>query len=76
MTIFEVRNNGVYVTDKDLTKFLEFKNVVKFSEGIFNNKFIVRVAHKNGLYMLYTDDHKEQKHFMAILEKGCGRREE
>jgi len=74
MVTFITRSDGVLVTDSDISKFIPFADVVKFSKGSYNNKFIVRVAHKNGLYMLYTDDSHEAHTFLNILEKGCGRR--
>jgi hypothetical protein len=76
MTTFKTKDNGVYIQEENFHKFIPFADVVKFSAHVFDTKFIVRVARKDGLYMLYTDDRAEQKEFMQILEHGCGRREE
>jgi hypothetical protein len=67
-------DKGVTIVDSDITKYIPFADVVKFSEGSYNNKWIVRVAHKNGLYMMYSDNRDDRDLLISILEKGCGRR--
>jgi len=67
------RTNYVEVTDNEVTKQIRYSDVVKFSEGSYNNKFIVRVAHKNGLYMMYSDSRDDRDLLISILEKRCGR---
>lgn len=71
---FKTDDKGVYISDKDIDKYIPFDGIVKYTTGSYNNKFIVRVAHKNGLYVMYSSYRRDQDNFLSILEKGCGGR--